>query len=349
MTRIEWIDPAPAESVTPPGSMPVGGTLLGITPRPDAEARRLEPVSGRTFDLTASGRTAGVVNPVATGSSPEPDELWPAFLLDDTWEPVGLRVRRRSQAMVEFRASGPVDGLDRVVAQARRILSLDADHAAFAQVADLDPWLRLLLREAPGRRPVLFGSPYEAACWAIVCQGLNTAQAVRVFTRLTARHGRTVWVAGRERAVLPPPGELRAVSAATRMSAEKRRRLAVVAEAAESGLLDATALRAMEAADALRLLRQLPGIGPYSAELVLARGAGHPDVFPAHDRHLVRLVEDVYREPAEQAAEGWAPYRSWASFLLRVALPRGERWWGLTPGVDTRCGEVSPCRTASTT
>lgn len=304
-----------------------------------SEARRLEPVAGEEFDVLASCAAAGVVNPVSEGCSPARDELWPTFLLEGTWEPVGLRVRRRSQAMLELHACVPGDGLERAVAQARRVLSLGCDGQAFAAVVDRDPWLRGVRRRAPGLRPVLFGSAYEAACWAVVCQGLRTPQAVRAFHRLVARHGRTVQVAGRDRTVCPPPSELRSVAAATRLSAEKRRRLAVIAAAAESGLLDGPALRSMDGADAVALVRQLPGIGPFSAELIVARGAGHPDVFPAHDRLLSRLMVQLYDEPPEAAAAAWAPYRSWASFLLRTVAVRADRWWaGCVAGRDHEDG-----------
>jgi 3-methyladenine DNA glycosylase/8-oxoguanine DNA glycosylase len=38
--------------------------------------------------------------------------------------------------------------------------------------------------------------------------------------------------------------------------------------------------------EALAHLQRLPGIGPFSAQLILIRGAGHPDVFPSDERRL---------------------------------------------------------------
>jgi len=89
-------------------------------------------------------------------------------------------------------------------------------------------------------------------------------------------------------------------------------------------MLDAAALRAMPAEEALKQLQLLPGIGRFSAELILIRGAGHPDVFPRGESRLHEIMRDAYHLPdagvAELAeiAETWAPFRSWVSFLFRV-------------------------------
>lgn len=69
-------------------------------------------------------------------------------------------------------------------------------------------------------------------------------------------------------------------------------------------------------------LRGIPGIGPYSAELILARGAGNPDIFPMHEPVLHELMTRLYgvaeKERHREIAEAWRPYRSWIMFLIRV-------------------------------
>ncbi|GAA1219784.1 DNA-3-methyladenine glycosylase family protein [Prauserella alba] len=311
-----------------------------------AVTTRLEPAGRDDIALTASGSAAHAVAPAVGRDLWGADELRLAFLLDGVWRAVGVHVRRRSPAMLELQVTGAATGegatddgaaddgaadqgaagavsqadADRAVSQARRILSLDCDGAAFAARARGDGVLDGLRKASPGTRPILFGSPYEAACWAVVCQGLRTPQAVAMYARVVTRYGRVVPVGGRRRAVVAPPSELRAVSPATRLSVGKRERLAIVADAAASGLLDATALRAMDPGEAVELVRQLPGIGPLSAELIVARGAGHPDVFPAHDRWLLAAMRDLYDRPPAEVAEQWRPYRSWASFVIRSAV-----------------------------
>ena len=69
----------------------------------------------------------------------------------------------------------------------------------------------------------------------------------------------------------------------------------------------------------------LPGIGPFSAELILLRGAGYPDAFPTHEKRLHRAMAAVYHlNPGPEAlraiADRWRPYRTWIALLLRAWL-----------------------------
>lgn len=71
----------------------------------------------------------------------------------------------------------------------------------------------------------------------------------------------------------------------------------------------------------------LPGIGPFSAELVLIRGVGTTDILPTAEPRLLRAVARAYEldhEPdlAElgRIAETWRPYRTWVAVLLRRML-----------------------------
>ena len=107
-----------------------------------------------------------------------------------------------------------------------------------------------------------------------------------------------------------------------------------LARAAVDGHLDAAALRAAEPQEALERLRELPGVGAFSAELILVRGAGAPSLLPTAETRLRRAVALAYGLPGEPTlaelaaiAEEWRPLRSWVSLLLRAALaedaPRG--------------------------
>jgi DNA-3-methyladenine glycosylase II len=74
--------------------------------------------------------------------------------------------------------------------------------------------------------------------------------------------------------------------------------------------------------DALAHLQQLPGIGPFSAELILIRGVGHPDALPDHDTRLGQAIRAAYNT-ADDATIGvitdaWRPYRAWVALLLRA-------------------------------
>jgi DNA-3-methyladenine glycosylase II len=186
------------------------------------------------------------------------------------------------------------------------------------------PIVGALQRRHPGLRPVGFWSPYEAAAWAILGQRVRTAQAARIRQRLAEDHGTAVEVGGRRLAAFPSPEVLRDLGAIEGVPARKLPWLRGVADAALAGTLDGARLRALDPAQALSELRELAGIGPFAAELVLVRGALHPDVFPVHEPRVHAALARAYGldEPApeqlERIAERWRPYRSWVSLLLRA-------------------------------
>ncbi len=281
------------------------------------------PVRG-PFDLDQSIRfLAGFPPACRTDAAAEPGTLRLAFPAEAGWEQVGAAVRQRSPGSIEVEVFAGKDLAGEVAAQVRRILSADIDGVGYPQVATTDPVVRRLQQDLPGLRPVLFHSPYEAACWAILSHRTRTTQAATAKKRLAEEFGKPVDVGGQVLLSFPAPDVVAGLEPRPGVPEVKVERLRAVANAAKDGLLDAAYLRAMPVPDALRWLQRLPGIGPFSAQLILIRGAGHPDVFPADEPRLqeaMRTAYDLPLAPPEELAElseTWRPFRSWVAFALR--------------------------------
>lgn len=305
--------------------------------------------------VTLAAYAAMLGDPV-TGTGPrpggEPGTLALAFPVDGSTHHVGVAVRQRAPEVVsvEIGAEGPVpdEVLLTAIEQVRRVLSLDLDGPGFAEVAHADPVLGALWARCRRVRPVLFHSPYEAACWAVVCQRLRVAQTAAIMRDIARRWGRPVRVGALVLPSFPAPHVLRDLDVVPGLSGRKVRRLREIAQAALDGALTAEALREKPAEEGIAAVRSLPGIGPFSAELVLARGAGHPDVFPLEEPGLHATLASVYgvRGGAEIArlAERWTPYRSWAAFLLReagrLAASGRSPFTGPDPGASSTAAEV---------
>lgn len=237
------------------------------------------------------------------------------------WPVVGLAIRQRSDGTVVADAAGePPPG---TAAQLARILSLDVDGVGFSAVGAADPVIGELQSRFPGLRPVCFYSPYEAACWAVLSHRVRITQAATIKARLAAAHGEPCTVDGVELTAFPSPAALLAIDQFDGVPEVKLQRLHELARAAAVGRLAGARLRGMPPADALVDLQRLPGVGPFSAELTLIRGAGAPDVFAQAQRRLHATMVELYQlpgsEPARliEVARGWAPYRSWVSVLVR--------------------------------
>jgi DNA-3-methyladenine glycosylase II len=247
-------------------------------------------------------------------------------LTDDGGEPVAFRAVWTGSAVdVDFVSDlAPT----RVEAHAARVLSLDVDARDLPSLADRDPVLADLLAAADGRRPVCFGTPFEAAIWAVLSQRVSMAQARRVKEALAAELGTRMEIGGAEVVAFPGPAALESLESFPGVWASKLERIRGLAAAARAGDLDPAHLRALPLDDALEHVQSLPGLGPFGATLVLARGAGHPDVPPPTLRRFRQAVASAYDLPEEpddaklaELSEAWRPYRAWITYLLRSTAP----------------------------
>jgi DNA-3-methyladenine glycosylase II len=123
----------------------------------------------------------------------------------------------------------------------------------------------------------------------------------------------------------PSPARLASLEDFPGLAGRKPEWLRSVARAALDGQLHTARLRGMPREAALEDLKTLPGIGDFSAGLILLRGAGDPDAVSYHERRLTVAVADAYGlpEPATPAqlteiSEAWRPYRTWVILLLRT-------------------------------
>ena len=211
--------------------------------------------------------------------------------------------------------------------QTARILSLDVDGGAFPEVGRRDEVVGALQARYPGLRPVRLPSPYEAAAWAVLSVRVRMPQAARIKTTMARALGGRVAIHGDVRHAFPAPARLAELAGFPGLFGRKLEFLRALGRAACEGALDAARLRSLPAEDALRELRALPGIGPFSAELVLLRGAGEPDYAPGHEPRLRRAIARAFvlaaspsDEDLRSLSDGWRPYRTWVSFLLRRSL-----------------------------
>jgi DNA-3-methyladenine glycosylase II len=270
------------------------------------------------FDLAQS---AAFIHGFAPAGAPQPDAARVRLgLHDDGGEPLAFEATQRDGVVHVEYASPLADAPVR--AHVERVLSLDIDASDWPDVGKRDPVVGAAQERRAGLRP-LFGTPFEAAVWALLSQRTSRNQAARIKASmaipLELGDGPPV-------PAFPPPEQLEDVEQIKGVPAVKIGRLHAIATAARAGELDAADLRALPTDEALARLCELPGVGPFSAMLVLIRGAGHPDVAALAEPRLRKSLANAYGRPFEsdaeilELAEQWRPYRYWVAFLLRSAL-----------------------------
>ena len=203
------------------------------------------------------------------------------------------------------------------ISRCRRLLDLDADPVAVCDQLREDAVLAPLVDKAPGRRIPRTVDAAEFAIRAVIGQQVSTAAARTHAARLAARFGEPVDDPGGGLSRLFP--DLAALAAAdpeTVLAVPRSRRQTVVALAAAiaDGEVDLAAGADWQLARSQ--LATVPGLGPWTIEVIAMRGLGDPDAFPATDlgvRHSAKVLE-LPHSPAAliKRSEPWRPWRGYA-------------------------------------
>ena len=287
-----------------------------------------------TFTITPSGPFS-LAEAATFGFGQRADGGWDgvmrlAFCLDGYTTQVGVEVRQDDAGVVRGTVSGPAGtDVDAVRSQVARVLSLDHDGEEFTRIGERDPVIGRLQQIAPGLRPPLFYSPYEAAAWSVLSARRPARQMMAVRQRLSEEHGAVFDLAGQRLAAFPAPEALLRVDTFAGLPADKLGRLHGVADAAIAGQLDSAHLLAVGPDAAAAELQQIKGIGPFYSALIVIRGTGFADVLPVAEPRALALTGRLYdldgpvsADRLAELAEPWKPLRTWAVVLIRAAGPR---------------------------
>ena len=215
------------------------------------------------------------------------------------------------------------------VERCRRLLDLDADPAAIDGHLRDDPLLRPAVAAHPGTRVPGAVDGFEMAVRAVLGQQISVAGARTLARRLTERYGTPVRDTGDLTHLFPDAGALAAADPDDLpMPRARGRSLVALAEAVAEGRLPLD--RSGDRADVRRLLLEIPGIGPWTADYVAMRALGDPDVFLATDLGVRQgLAKLGIPGDAVQAAKRWRPWRAYAQMHV---------WDSLSPTPQTPGG-----------
>ncbi|MCK0176433.1 MULTISPECIES: DNA-3-methyladenine glycosylase 2 [Mycobacteriaceae] len=226
---------------------------------------------------------------------------------------------------------GDLRDLTSAIARCRRLLDLDADPEAVVDALCADPELAALVRKAPGQRIPRTVDEAELALRVVLGQQVSLKAARTHAGRLARNYGAPIDdPAGGLTHVFPSVGQL-AVIDPSHLALPKTRQRTVVAliEALATG--DVVLDPGCDWNSAREQLLAVPGIGPWTAEVVAMRGFGDPDAFPVGDlgvraaARALSLPHDV-RGLGERSAR-WRPWRAYATQHLWTALDHVVNEW----------------------
>lgn len=188
-------------------------------------------------------------------------------------------------------------------------------HAALGD----DPVVGPLLAARPGLRVAGHPDGFEAAVQAVLTQQVSLQAGRTTGGRLAAAYGRPHASGLR---TYPRADDVAAVDpvdlqAVLRVPHARARAVHALAVACAQGLrlspgVDVAATR--------RALLALPGVGPWTAEVVALRALGDRDAFPAGDLVLRRALGAPDVRAVAAAADAWSPWRAFAATHLWASV-----------------------------
>lgn len=192
----------------------------------------------------------------------------------------------------------------RLVATLRKVLGLDVDPEPLLRLTTAERKLRTIALALRGMRPPRFAEWFEVFANVVPFQQVSLDAGAAVVGRFVERFGESIEHGGRRFHAFPTAATVASARLdrlrACGLSARKAEVLRHLARAIASGELVEATVAGLSTHDALEVLAELPGIGRWSASLILLRGLGRLDVFPPGDvgvarglRTLMRLAPDA--------------------------------------------------------
>lgn len=173
----------------------------------------------------------------------------------------------RFKLTVMLTADSPLEALQKLIIEVRRILDLDADMQLIEQNLQALPQLNLV--PFSGLRIPGAGSLFEAVCRAILGQQVTVVQATKLLNQLVEAYGERFELNGREYRLFPTPETIRGASL-SELKMPGARKLA----------LNALAAFICDNADAsVDDWLSVKGIGPWTIAYAKLRGLGDPNIF----------------------------------------------------------------------
>lgn len=251
-------------------------------------------------------------------------------LLHEDGEPVLVRAAQTAPDRVLLGASANDDAAaKRGIERMRFALGVDIDVRAFHRLFRDDPAIGTLVRRRPWLRTLRRPEPFEALTVAICQQLIEYQRAVAIERRLVFALGRSLRCGelGVLRDAPTPPALAGAAPALLQSFDLAGSRALTLVRAARAVAAGRIQLYDGDHERGWRSLRAIPGIGPWTVEMLAINGQGREDQVPAGDLGLLKRVgralsggdPRAYADEA-QVREFFAPYGRWAGLAALHVL-----------------------------
>jgi AraC family transcriptional regulator of adaptative response / DNA-3-methyladenine glycosylase II len=210
---------------------------------------------------------------------------------------------------------------DAVRERVNRLLDAETDVRRINGALSADPLLAPLVQRHPGLRVAGAMDRFELALRAVLGQQVSVAAASTFSGRLAALLGDALEGAPESLSRLSVTAEQVADAGPTtiaRIGLTRARAATAVAlaKAVHDGLLADDS----DPESQMAALKEVPGIGDWTASYIAMRALRWPDAFPHGDLGLRKAAGDLTARELLAVAERWRPYRAYAAMHLWASL-----------------------------
>jgi 3-methyladenine DNA glycosylase/8-oxoguanine DNA glycosylase len=216
-------------------------------------------------------------------------------------------------------------------------MGLDSDYRQLEAAAGNDRVLATALEVNKGIRPKRYSHIFEAVCGAICAQNVNFRRLYQMMEMLAKRFGPSLEVFGQLYFGFPFATEVANMSVPELRECKVGYRADQILKAAlwfvtspSAKMMTPETLRAMDAHEALHKLCEIPGIGPYSASIVLSAGAGRQDIFhlDSFTRHILRQFYFAAKSVSDEELQQFvaSKWRGIGGLVAHVLTTNTEIW-----------------------
>ena len=202
-----------------------------------------------------------------------------------------------------------------IVERIRAMFDLNADWTSIIRSLRGDPNLGEQLKRIPGLRVPGCWDGFELAVRAILGQQITVKGATSLAGRLVKALGQPFSGAAGLTHLFPTPETLaEADLSSVGLTKARAETLRLLARAVCDGKIRFSGSSGSD--NLLKRLKEIPGIGEWTAQYVAMRALGESDAFPASDLALLRTMNMNSPRELARVSQAWRPWRAYAAMYL---------------------------------
>src|SRR6266480_1380721 len=284
------------------------------------------------FDFNKSLNFLGVFMPTKREQIISPDTLTKAISIDGqtiVFQLNSIGTIENPQLEYTLFSAQPIteETQKAVVERMTFFLSLKDDLRPFYRISHEDPYFEPIMDHLYGYHQVKFLTPFENACWAVLTQRNPMKIAQKTKQALIEKYGNHLEVHENVYWAFPEPIQIAVADYGEilKIIRNDRRTEYLIATARAFSEVDEEFLKTAPDEEIEAWLRNIKGIGEWSATFIMVRGLGRMEYIPLTETRLLEAASKVYghaeelsREDLKRLAERYGPWQGYWAHYLRV-------------------------------